>query len=286
VNGIAHSQPGQWRPPLAYALRWRVAGVIPGAHPGSDSGQSGYFRQIVPFDRSPDPRRLDLRATLRDPFGALHVRQFEQRASARVEMIVDASASMAFGGKASNFALAVELASAVARAAHEIHDAIGLAVCGQSIELEFPARRGDPRAMIEELASMQPLAHGANGLIQAAERMVGRRRLVFVLSDFAFPLEALTALLDALSSHDVVPVVFADDAERRLPSWGLAELTDLESGRRRLVLLRPTLRAQWLRQTAERNARIESLCLSRGRRPFVLQGAFDAFALADYLLDT
>jgi uncharacterized protein (DUF58 family) len=278
------SSSASWRPPLAYALRWRVAGVIPGSHPGSDNGQSGRFRQIVPFDRSPDPRRIDLRATLRDPFERLHVRQFEQRASAQVIMLVDASASMAFGLRVSNYALAVALASAVAKAAHEIHDAVGLAVCGDAIELDYPVRRADPQVLVAGLASIRPHARSSLGLLEAAERLVGRRKLVFVVSDFAFPLDAMTALLDALSAHDVVPVQVGEPVERLLPPWGLAELVELESRRRRMVLLRPSLHARWRRQEAERNARIESLCLARGRRPFVLRGAFDAFAFADYLL--
>jgi uncharacterized protein (DUF58 family) len=283
VSAPAHSSSASWRTPLTYALRWRVAGVIPGSHPGSDNGQSGRFRQVVPFDRSPDPRRIDLRATLRDPFERLHVRQFEQRASAQVVMLVDASASMAFGLRVSNYALAAALGSAVAKAAHEIHDGVGLAVCGDTIEAEYPVRRADPQVLVGGLASIRPQARGSLGLIEAAERLVGRRKLVFVVSDFAFPLDTITALFDALSGHDLVPVKVGE-AVRSLPPWGLAELLDLESGRQRMVLLRPSLRARLRRREADRNARIESLCLARGRRPFLLQGAFDAFAFADYLL--
>jgi uncharacterized protein (DUF58 family) len=273
-------------PSLTYALRWRVGGVIPGAHPGSDSGQSGRFRQVVPFDRSPDPRRIDLRATLRDPFERLHVRQFEQRASARVEVLLDVSASMAFGLRHSNFSLAAELAAAVAEAAHEIHDAFGLAACAEAVEFVYPARRGDPKALLDGLASMRPRGASARGLLAAAERLVGRRKLVFVVSDFAFPLETLSELLDVLSAHDVVPVQVTDELDCVLPAWGLAELADLENGRRRLVMLRPALCARWRRQAALRKAQIASLCLARGRRPFVLDGTFDTFAFAEYLLGT
>lgn len=271
-------------PPLAYALRWRVAGFVPGAHAGSDSGQSGRFRQIVPFDRSPDPRRIDLRSTVRDPFGGLHVRQFEQRASARVEMLVDMSASMAFGLREPHFSLAAEVVAAVARAAYEMHDAFGLALCAESIDFFSPARRADPTLLAEAIASMRPRGSSARGLIQAAERLIGRRRLVFLVSDFAFPLESLAALLDALSAHDVVPIHITEDVEHTLPAWGLAELADLESGRQRLVFLRPALRTRWRRFVAERRATITKLCVQRGRRPFVLENAFSAFALADYLL--
>jgi uncharacterized protein (DUF58 family) len=272
--------------PLAYALRWRVAGVIPGAHAGSDNGQSGRFRQVVPFDRSPDPRRIDLRSTVRDPFGGLHVRQFEQRASARVEMLVDLSASMAFGLRETHFSLAVEVVAAVARAAFELQDAFGLSVCAESVEFYRTPRRGDPTGLAETIASMRPHGNSSRGLLDAAERMVGRRRLVFLISDFAFPLEDLAVLLDALSAHDVVPVHIVEDIESALPSWGLAELADLESGQRRLVILRPALRARWRRRVADHKAQIARLCVLHGRRPFLLENAFNALSFADYLLGT
>ncbi len=269
---------------LTYALRWRVAGVMPGAHPGIDNGQSGRFRQIVPFDRSPDPRRIDLRSTVRNPFGLLHVRQFEQRASVQVEMLIDMSASMAFGMRASHYSTAIELATALSRTAHAIGDAFGLAACSETVELRQPARRGDPAALVDRLESLRPHGRGAGGLIEAARELVGRRKLVFIVSDFAFPLETLEVLLDALAAHDVVPVQIVEDIERLLPHWGLAELADLESGRRRLVILRPALRARWRLSLSERQARVVALCLTRGRRPFVLQGEFDAVDFADYLL--
>ena len=45
------------------------------------------------------------------------IRRFEQRAAARVEILVDVSASMRFGIGSSHYELALELVSAMARAA-------------------------------------------------------------------------------------------------------------------------------------------------------------------------
>lgn len=271
--------------PLTYALRWRVSGVLPGAHPGMESGHSGRFRDMVPFDRSPDPRRIDLRSTARDPFGVLHVRRFEQRAAARVEALVDVSASMRFGAQRSHFDLGADLVNAVAQAAYEIHDALSLALCGAKVELSRrSSRRAAPTLTRGELASFRPGASSARGLIEAAGALVGRRRLVFLISDFAYPLSELAVVLDALTGHDVVPVHIFDDPAQTVPRWGLTELTDLESGRRRFLVLRPSLLERWKAQSAERRASIAQVCATRGRRPFVLQGRFSAFALADYLL--
>ncbi len=269
---------------LSYALRWRVGGVIPGAHQGSDNGQSGRFRQVVPFDRSPDPRRIDLRVSARDPLGRLHVRQFEQRTSASVEVLVDVSASMAFGVEGSRLQRATSLVAAIARAAHAIHDAFGLAACGERIALLHAASRSDAQALVNQLSTIAPSDDSARSLLTAANHLVGRRRLVFLISDFAFPLDEAAALLDALTLHDVVPVCIGENIERTLPKWGLADLADLETGRRRLVVLRPSLRARWRADAEKRKAALSRLCLSRGRQPFVLERGFDAGTFSDHLL--
>ncbi|MGU9560665.1 hypothetical protein ACQXW1_18170, partial [Lactiplantibacillus pentosus] len=66
-----------------YALRWRVSGWRAGAHKGREEGRMGEFRRLVPFERSPEGR-LDLRSSLRDPFGTLYVRQVAQRTAADI----------------------------------------------------------------------------------------------------------------------------------------------------------------------------------------------------------
>jgi hypothetical protein len=51
-----------------------------------------------------------------------------------------------------------------------------------------------------------------------------------------------------------------------LPRWGLAQLNDLETGRRRLALMRPALHERWRRLARERDTAIERLC-TRHTRP-------------------
>lgn len=272
-------------PALTYALRRRVHGVVPGAHRGFELGRSGRFRQVVPFDRSPDPRRIDLRASARDPFRRLHVRQYEQRTAATVCALLDTSASMAFGIRASAAQRAWELLVLLAGAAYEIRDAFGFAAGAEQIELLQPPRRGVPAAIV----SRQPVpfpARGSHlrGLIEAAAQLGGRRRLVFLISDFEFPRPRTAELLDALDPHDVVPIVVNDDFDGGLPRWGLAELVDLESGARRLAFLRPALHARWRRERAERRESLSRVFAARSRRPFFLDGELDVLALADHLL--
>lgn len=271
---------------LAYALRWRVRGQTPGAHRGADTGPTGAFRRLVPFERSPDARRLDLRASLRDPFGGLYVRQFEQRSAAAVQVLIDASASTAFdAGHGSAWSRAIALTRCVADAAQSIGDAFGVVAGAATAAVERPALRQRASAAIDALERLTPQGRGIDALIDAARTLGPRRRLVFVLSDFAFAPAALAALLEALAAHDVVPVRFGHDALTRLPRYGLAELADLESGRRRLVWIRPALRTRWLAAEAAHRDAVAALCRRHGQPLLDLSGALDVEAVSRHLLE-
>jgi hypothetical protein len=116
------------------------------------------------------------------------------------------------------------------------------------------------------MLAFQPSGRSTLGLVDAARRLGGRRKLVFLVSDFQMPLADLELILEALSRHDVAPIMLRDSAETaEMPRWGLAQLSDLETGRRRLALMRPALHERWQRLARERDAAIERLCTRYGR---------------------
>lgn len=274
---------------LSYALRWRVRGLQPGAHRAAGASSAGVFRQVVPFDRNPDARRLDLRRSMRDPFGQWYVREYEPRANVTVVALVDVSGSMAYGpllAAPDKFALAARLCAAIALAARRIGDPFGMFACGAGIDpVSFGPRRGGPRAetIVASLQATRPRGASALGLVDAAGLLAGKRKLVFLLSDFAFPVDEVTRILDALWPHDVVPVVLDDDALDRMPRWGLADVADLETGRRRMLVLRPALLARWREAAQARATALARLCADRGYRPFRVPGALDIDAFGTYL---
>lgn len=274
---------------LSYPLRWRVRGVYPGAHRGSGSGSWGTLRGFVPFHRSPDARRLDLRRSLRDPFGQWYVRDYEPRIAATVYALVDVSASMGAGQDGGKIGLAAQLCALLAQSAHRNGDAFGLYACGTRIErdLSFPARRSAVSAgrIAQQLASMTPSARGADGLSQAAAELAGRRKLVFLISDLMFPANQLRDVLTQLSQHDVVPVVLDEQSLTDVPSWGLAELVDAESGQKRLVVLRPSVRRRWMADATQRAAAQDRLCARLACRPFRVGRELDVAGLSEYLLE-
>lgn len=276
------------RRPLPYRLRWRPEGIFPGAHPGHGEGAEGEFRRHVSLLRHPDPRRIDLRASLRDPHGELHVRQFAPRRTVPVAALVDLSGSMRFGAAVRE--RAAELCALLALSAVRTGDSFGLFGCDSGVNetasLPFSRRRGLEEEVRQCLAAAQPRGTGTAGLFEAAERLPGRRALVFLVSDFLMPAGDIDRLLDALWRHDVVPVIVRSGAvEEDLPHWGLMEMGDLETGAARLVFMRPRLRARWLRAARERRQALGALFTRRGLRPVDLKDALDTDALAQRLME-
>lgn len=276
---------------IVYLPRWRPGGSRVGAHRGRDAGGLGTFRDQVSFLRLPDARRIDIRATLRDPFEGTYVRRFETRTAIEVWALVDLSASMRFEGEASRAELVADLCMGLADSATRIGDAFGLIGCDDRIreDVVLPAtrQRGLATERAAGLTEVDFRGGSARGLVDAATRLAGRPKLIFVISDFRWPEPLIEEVFSGLALHDVVPVLLADRAEdENLPSFGLMEFDDLEGGGRRIVFMRPSLRRRWHARERARLDTLRRIASAYGRAPFRLEGRFDAEALSRHLMAT
>ncbi|MCC7250902.1 DUF58 domain-containing protein [Hyphomicrobium sp.] len=263
---------------LPYRIVWKSRALRQGAHRSVQSGAGGMFRDLATLIEYNDPRRIDLRQSLRDPFETLYVRRFEEKSQIGVAMLLDVSGSMGFHGAARKMALAAELAQVFATAVRRAGDTFALYAADDTVReglSVLPTRsRAGEADMVAALRAFVPARRGAAGLIDAARRVGRKRNLVLVVSDFLLPEDQLEALFEVLSGHDVVPIRIADSRESAaLPSWGLVELADLETGRRRLVAMRPALRAEWQRRYEARRSFFRRLAARYGREPFEITDA-------------
>lgn len=275
---------------VEYRVRWRTSAVRPGAFRGMLAGLGERFRTSVPLHTRADPRRLDVRASLRDPFGQVWVRDFEQNSALKVVVLADVSASMGYVGRFDKLAQLRAIGTALARTAWRNGDAFGFFAANEQPlpDLALPPRlnRAAAEWIERRVVAQRASGRSARGLLPAAALLPQRRSLVFLVSDFHWPHGDLNAILHRLAHHAVVPVVLWDPGEAdAIPRHGIAVLRDLESGRRRFVWLRPGL-AQALR--ARRSAREEALrrtCARHGCTPFVVRGRFDPLALTRHFLE-
>lgn len=283
-----------------YRLPGRVSGQRPGSHRGSSIGVGQEFVAHTSLFHRPDPRRLDLRASLRTLNEDWLVRVNRQRAGVAVRAIVDVSASMNFGSQRPKLHIVADFLEALGLSAFRAGDAVGMMAFDEieRSDLFMPARvsRGVGSIMAAALRAMgTSVRHAAKardqqntvqGLEQAASHLAGQQGLVFLVSDFHWALSGLGSVLNLLAHASVVPIVVWDPAETTPPeNNALASLRDAESGARRTLWVRPRLRQDWLQAVGRRRAEIKSYFASYGLRPFYIEGPFDADALSRYFFE-
>lgn len=275
-----------------YKLPGLHGGWRPGAHAGRSQGSGQAFAGHVRLLDQPDPRRLDLRASLRNPRREWLVRATRQRAAVQLMAVVDVSASMHFGMPAPKLGIAADFLAALGHSAFRSGDAVGLAAFDHEPreELSLPPRsgRGIGLLMAERLRRCEPRRAGAGGSEGLAGCLDAARRagLVFLVSDFHWPLDGLPGWLEALAPARVVPIVVWSQAEVEPPTdHPLLALQDAETGRRRSYWLRPRLREAWREGVARRRAELESLFRDHGTPPCFMQDRFDAERLSRFFME-
>src|SRR5437868_1472218 len=98
----------------------------PGLYPGSSVGSGQEFVTHMSLFNRPDPRRLDLRASLRTLREDWLVRVNRQRAGVAVRALVDVSASMGFGGQRPKLHVVADFLEALGLSAFRVGDAVGM----------------------------------------------------------------------------------------------------------------------------------------------------------------
>jgi hypothetical protein len=272
-----------------YRAHFAARSLLPGAHRAHVSGAGIDAAGSVPLMRARDPRRLDLRSSMRDPFGQWWAHEYRQRSSLQTLLLVDVSASMQ--ADPAQAGLVIAFAQALRYSALRRGDAFG--ITGFSHELPAALHAPPSRSRHAGAAALAHLeraafdGHHAGALRAAAALMPRQPSLIFLLSDFCFAADLLDQALAALLPHDVVPVWLAPAAEVEARSWVLArhalhELRDAESGALRTLWMRPALARRWAAAQAAHRAAIET-CLDRhGRVALRLSAPFDADAVSDY----
>lgn len=275
---------------IHYRIAWYAGGRRPGQHRSRSLGAGYEFRGHAPLLRELDARRLDVHASLRDPFGYAaglwQVRTYYQRSAIRVVVLADLSASMSADGTQRKMALLADLTATLAYSASRAGDAFGFFGADARLRnefVQFPGHgRGGGARIAERLRAFVAAGAGADGLIDAAHLLGRARALVFLASDLHVPDATLDRLLAALSPHAVVPVVLWDEQEHTLPAAGITSVVDAESGARRFLWLRPALRARFEQRAQERRAVITQRLTRYAIPPLFLSPPFDPDVVSAY----
>ena len=222
---------------LETAARRRLRDGLAGEFRSAFRGSGIEIDDLRPYAPGDDVRDIDWRATARRPpqAGPVARRYVEERART-VLFLLDASGSMGFGrGGASVHAFALELLAPLAFAAADAGDRVGLIAFDSAARRIVPpgaGRRRALRAVREALA--QPPA-GGTALADAfatADRLLRRRGVVFILSDFLADAadDWAPALSRLASRNDVIAAALADPAGRPIAVAPISRWAGMEGG--------------------------------------------------------
>lgn len=273
-----------------YRIPGRSGAHRPGGHQASTNGAGDAFHNHARLFDLRDPRRLDVRASLRAGRGEWLVRAYRQRATISIRLVVDVSASMHVGAPLRKLDIAARFAESAAHSAFSAGDAVGLQAFDATPreDLYFPVvhGRGTGELMRSALAACTPGRAAGCGLAETIRQLAGRRDLVFLVSDFHWPLAVVAEAMDMLSHAWLVPMVVWDQTEMAPPPVdGLVTLRDAETGAATPVWVNARLRQRWTTQVASRRHALNALFGARSLLPIYLHGRFDAQALSRYFLE-
>ena len=217
--------------------------VFTGEYQAAFRGRGMSFSEVRLYQPGDDVRDIDWNVTART--GTPHVKIFEEERELTVLIVADATASLRAGTRGqSKRRLATELTAVLGSAALNNNDKVGAVVFGAgqgggARPLFVPPKKGFQHVLriVRELAAA-PEAGGDSGLgepLRFVDRVMRRRAICFVVSDFLDPGDYRTPLRVLARRHDVVGIQLADAFERDLPDVGLLRIRDPETGQRRLV---------------------------------------------------
>jgi len=211
-------------------VRDRMAGQYHSVFKGAGIAFSE-VRQYIPGD---DIRLIDWNVSAR--MNAPYVKLYVEEREMTVLLLVDMSASGRFGSAGQEKReLAAELAAVLAFSAIRNNDRVGLIIFTDQVERFVPAKKGKKHVLrvISEILSFEPRSPHTNlgrGL-DFLGRIARRKAVAFLVSDFlAPPAQYERSLRIAARRHDLVPVAVTDPLEEEIPSVGLLEVEDPESG--------------------------------------------------------
>lgn len=217
--------------------------IFAGEYHSAFKGRGMTFSEVREYQPGDDVRNIDWNVTAR--FNAPFVKVFEEERELTVMLIVDVSASQIFGTQ-SKFKkdLIAELSAVLSFSASINNDKIGAMFFGGKIEKFIPPKKGRSHILriIREILEFKP-EHSGTDIAEALAFLTGamkKRCTAFILSDFMdFDENSQPrfeqAMKIASKKHDVVALRIYDLRETELPSVGLIEMSDAETGQTVLV---------------------------------------------------
>ncbi len=223
---------------LEIATRKLVNNTFSGEYHSAFKGQGmtfSEFREYVPGD---DVRTISWPVTART--GKPYVKVFDEERELTLMLCVDVSGSTDFGTeKYFKGEVIAHLAALISFSAVKNNDPVGLLLFSDQVEHFVPPKKGRGHVLriLRDLYYYQPKSKQTkiSVAVEYLQGVLKKRSNVFMFSDFMGDLSFDKPMRLIGKKHDTVAVCIKDPIENKLPSLGLIEFEDAESGETILV---------------------------------------------------
>ncbi|HEY6865525.1 MAG TPA: DUF58 domain-containing protein [Burkholderiales bacterium] len=235
------------RPPQAEAvlrrLEWtvirRLDGLLHGDYRTLFRGFGLDLADLREYQYHDDVRRIDWNVTAR--LGTPYVREYHEDREVTAWFLLDLSPSVDFGSRTRKRSVSAEFVAVLARLLTRHGNSVGAMFYGDRLDAVIPPRssRRHVLHLLEAMRARPPLAASRptdlRAFLRSAFGMLGRRSVVFVVSDFISAPGWAEPLALLAQSHDVLAVRLHDVLESEMPDLGLLVVQDAETGEQLFV---------------------------------------------------
>ena len=239
-------------------------------------GQGIEFAGVRDYIRGDDIRTIDWNVTAR--MGRPYIKIFEEERELQIFLITDSSLSMQLetnSRRRTKYASAAETAALVAIAAEINSCPTGAVFFDGAIHFSCEPALGKEQTMqilnhLDRLPSTPTPGSVLPNAISAAAKVLRKRTLVFVLSDFRCG-GWEKPLISLAQKNDVIAINVHDAFDEELPSLGTVVFKDVESGlKMNLPSSSAELKKEWRSYNEMNQNRWQDFCIKHGIMPVVL----------------
>lgn len=217
----------------------RVDSLMAGEYRSAFKGSGMEFEEVRPYVPGDDVRRIDWNVTARSE--EVWLKEFREERELVLLLVLDVSGSVRFGGggqdgRTDKRLQMARVAGGLAYAALRSNDRVGLLTFSDQVEHYLPPRKSRGhgwqviRSTFEATGVHRKQGTDLEAALSFASKVLKRRAVVVVLSDFLCTTPFDRALGALARRHRVHGLLFHDPHEWQLPRLGLLSLQDAEFG--------------------------------------------------------
>ena len=222
---------------IEITTRRLVTDFFAGPYESVFKGKGIEFSEVREYQVGDDIRMVDWNVTART--GKLHSRRYIEERELTVMILADLSASGLFGSvDHAKREFMGEVCALLAFSALLNNDKVGLLLFTDRVEKFIPPKKGRFHVLrlIRDILYFSPQGRGTDisTALRYLNEVIPRRCVVFLVSDF-LTADFWNLLRTTHKRHDAICITIQDPREMTMPSAGLIEFMDAETGKRRLV---------------------------------------------------